>query len=130
VKILIIEDEPISQKVLVQQLSPLGTCSVASTSDEALKIYKDSFKKGEYFDLICLDIMIPTISGQEVLRHIREFEQGHSAKNPSKIIMTTGLDDPETVVTSFQYGCEGYITKPISKNRLMSELKKLGFNAV
>lgn len=124
--ILIIEDEPISQKVLLHQLSTLGKCAVASTCKDGIKLFRESADKGEHFNLICLDIMLPDASGQEVLRQIREWEMEQEVKNPSKILMTTGLNDPENVVMSFQFGCEAYITKPISKDRLYSELRKLG----
>lgn len=125
-KILIIEDEPISQKLLLHQLSPLGDCSVASTSEDAMALYRSSSERGEHFELICLDIMLPDASGQDILRQIREWEMENEVQSPAKILMTTGLNDPENVVMSFQFGCEAYITKPISRETLFSELRKLG----
>ena len=127
-KILAVEDDPVSQKVIYKYLTSVGECTLADNGKVAVDLFRAALKNGSPFDLVCLDIMMPEMSGQHVLLAIRDFEKemGISPSAGAKIIMTTGLDDAENVVGAFKNGCEGYITKPIDKAQLMSEIKKLG----
>ena len=88
-------------------------------------------RSGHPYDLVLLDIMMPGIDGQEALRQIRgwEEEQGISLGRGTKIIMTTCLDDPRNVLGAFQRGCESYLVKPIDREKLMGEIRKLGLIA-
>ena len=112
---LICEDEFGCRKILLRMLSELGECDVAAKGDEALDAYVEAQQRGKPYDLICLDIMLPNLSGQEILREIRRHEEAHGigGLDRVKIIMTTGLSDPQTVLESFREGCEGYIIKPV-----------------
>lgn len=127
-KILVVEDDPVSQKVIEKYLCAVGSCVVASNGMQALSHFKQAHSLGTPFNLICLDIMMPEMTGHQVLKAIRQFEQelGIDTAKGCKIIMTTGLNDAENVVGAFEQGCEAYVTKPIDKAQLLSELKKLG----
>ncbi len=60
---------------------------------------------------------------------IREIEKelGIKESGEVKVIMTTALDDPKTVVKAFyKGGASSYIVKPISKQKLLYEMHKLG----
>jgi two-component system chemotaxis response regulator CheY len=80
------------------------------------------------FDLVLLDILIPEPNGQEVLQVLREIEASRDIgfEDNVKVIMTSSLDDPMNVVTAFQHGCEGYVTKPFKKEHLEAEMRKVG----
>lgn len=75
-----------------------------------------------------MDIMMPEMDGQEALRRIREGEEavGVRSSDGSKIVMTTALGDVKNVMAAYGRLCDGYLTKPIRKADLLSELKKLG----
>ncbi len=127
-KILIVEDEYISRVLLTEMLSAYGDCHTAMTGKEAIEILQTSFEMEAPFDLVCLDIMIPELDGQEVLRRIREMEKGRNINgmNATKVIMTTALDDSENIMEAFAGGrCEAYLTKPLSKAKLIRHLKDL-----
>lgn len=128
-KILVAEDEYIGRALLVEMLSPFGTCDTAENGREALEMVKKSFETTPY-DLVCLDIMMPELDGQQVLQEIREIEaQRHSDKG-IKIIMTTALDDSGNIMRAFTRGaCEGYLTKPIDKIKLIEQIQELGLIA-
>lgn len=128
-KILVAEDEYIGRALLVEMLSPFGTCDTAENGREALEMVKKSFDTTPY-DLVCLDIMMPELDGQQVLQKIREIEaQRHSDKG-IKIIMTTALDDSGNIMRAFTQGaCEGYLTKPIDKIKLIEQIQELGLIA-
>ncbi len=127
-RILIVEDDPTSRLVLENFLAKVGDVSTATDGEEALTAVQDSFLEGRRFDLICLDIMMPKIDGQVVLRGIRDLEarNGIDEGIQSKVIMTTALSDKQNFVEALPR-CDAYLTKPIDLSSLMFYIKKFGF---
>lgn len=127
-KMLIVDDDPTSAKLLLSFLKESGVCHTAHSGQEALEAVKYAMEAERPYDLICLDIMMPIIDGHEALRTIREFEEStfNVSGKRAKIIMTTALDDFKTVMQSFHELCDAYLTKPIKKQELESEIRKLG----
>lgn len=126
-KILIAEDEFISRTLLTEMLSDYGVCHVAANGREAIEAVESSINE-ERYDLVCLDIMMPEMDGQEVLSKIRSLEekQGLTGDDTIKVIMTTALDDSTNIMQAFTKGhCEAYLTKPINKEQLVEHLKEL-----
>ncbi len=62
------------------------------------------------FDIILLDVMMPDMSGLEVLKHIRR--QYHHTELP--VIMVSALHDSEDIVRGFHLGANDYLAKPLS----------------
>jgi two-component system, chemotaxis family, chemotaxis protein CheY len=127
-RILIVEDEYISRVLLSEMLSAYGTCHTAINGEEAVEILKRSFETDERFDLVCLDIMMPELDGQEVLRRIREMEKERHihGMDATKVIMTTALDDSKNIMQAFAKGhCEAYLTKPLDRGKLLQHLRDL-----
>ncbi len=127
-KILIVEDEYISRVLLSEMLSAFGTCHVAIDGKEAVTILEHSFETKKRFDLVCLDIMMPELDGQEVLHCIRNKEKSMNINRAeaTKVIMTTALDDSKNIMQAFTKGhCEAYLTKPIDRMKLMQHLQEL-----
>ena len=85
-----------------------------------------ALEASENYDLICLDIMMPIMDGQEALRQIRDLEVAHGifSKKGAKIIMTTAVGDMKTVGKAYYNLCDGYLTKPIQKAKLIEELQR------
>ncbi len=128
-KILVAEDEYIGRTLLVEMLAPFGTCDIAENGVEALEMVKESLT-GKPYDLVCLDIMMPKLDGQQVLQQIRELEAQMKIDNGIKVIMTTALDDSSNIMRAFTQGaCEGYLTKPIDKIKLIEQIQELGLIA-
>lgn len=126
-RILIVEDDLVSQKLMRSLLSKHGQVELASDGQEALELYSKSLGSGQPYDLICLDIMMPKLSGQETLALLRSFEQSHNIGGLGgvKVIMTSSLSDGQNVLGSFKAGCEAYLIKPIDSKRLNETLQKL-----
>ncbi len=126
-RILIAEDDMTSRRFLYKFLSQYGKCDVVIDGLEALDAYLISVKENNFYNLICLDIMMPKVDGVKVLKAIRDFEKqrGMQAENRVKIIMITALADTEYVHKAFELGCEAYAAKPIDTEKLLEAMKKL-----
>ncbi|HNW26516.1 MAG TPA: response regulator [Candidatus Gastranaerophilaceae bacterium] len=124
-KSLVVDDDFFSRRILQTIFSGYGECHVAVDGKEALFAFEQATAEESPYDVICLDIMMPEMDGQEVLKKIREFEErkGIFGSDSVKIIMTTALDDSENIKKAFREQCESYLIKPISKSKLISILK-------
>ena len=129
IKILIVEDEFISRTLLKEMLSPFGDCDVVTNGLEAIKALEESYcTSGTRYDLVCLDIMMPKLSGHEVLREMRRIEKEKEIYGPdvAKVIMVTALDDAKNIMKATVDGrCAAYLTKPISRKGLLEQLYHL-----
>jgi two-component system chemotaxis response regulator CheY len=129
-RILIAEDDNTSARYLEGLLSRFGECVVADDGDVALAAFEAAFAKGEPFQLVCLDIMMPRQNGQEVLEEIRrlEKERGVGPQQAVKVVMTTALGDVRSVMSAYKGGATAYITKPIMAERLFETIASLGID--
>ena len=127
-KVLIVEDDFTSRILVEKYLAGYGTADSVADGEAAVEAFERAIEKDDPYDLVCLDIMLPKMDGQEVLKKLRSLEEEHkmSGSKASKIIMTTALGDPQNIIKAFHEQCEGYLTKPIDKKKLLSELVKLG----
>ena len=125
-RILVVEDDFISRRLLCRYLESFGECDVAINGNEALAAVRQALDVGEPYDLICLDIMMPGLSGQETLQELRKLEAGRNVAAPTRVIMTTALEDQESVAKAFAAHADGYVTKPVDKRRFVETLKDLG----
>lgn len=126
-KILIVEDDFTSRQLLQGLLKSYGLSHIAVNGKEAVEAVRVALESGEPYDLICLDVMMPEMDGQEALRQIRGQEEarGILSSNGAKVVMTTALDDPKNVIAAYRNLCDAYLTKPIQKAKLLEELRKL-----
>ena len=77
-KTLVVEDDLVSRQLLQTILSRYGECNVAVNGKEALSAFSLAWKALQPYDLICLDVMMPEMDGQETLRQIRKIEYDRS----------------------------------------------------
>lgn len=126
-KILIVEDEYTSRRLMEQHLSAYGECQTVGDGTGALKAYKEARAENDPYDLIALDIMLPDIDGYAVLEEIREIEhkEGLFGNDSTKVIMTTALADPKHIMRAFNDQCEAYLIKPIRKEHIDQALLEL-----
>lgn len=124
---LIVEDEFLSRKVLRSFLLALFEVEVVVNGREAVEAFKLAHNEDQPYDLILMDIMMPEVDGIEALHRIRSIEEKENLQPKVKVIMTTALDDPQTVIKTFYDGeASAYIVKPVAKDKLYKELEKLG----
>jgi two-component system chemotaxis response regulator CheY len=126
-KTLIVEDDFTSRLLLQEILKPYGPSHVAVNGREAVEAVRLALEANEPYDLICLDIMMPEMDGQAALKDIRAQEEarGILSSKGAKIVMTTALGDIRNVSAAYNSLCDGYLTKPIQKAKLLEELRTL-----
>ncbi len=129
-KILIAEDLMVVQKILDKFLSPYLDIVFVKNGKEALDTYFRYLKMNRPFKVIFLDLLMPIMSGYEVLKSIRQYENEHHIPKEErvKIVVLSAVKDEDGVKKAIIAGCDGYILKPFSKERVFEELKKLGFD--
>ncbi|WP_418886726.1 winged helix-turn-helix domain-containing protein [Filifactor alocis] len=110
--ILIIEDEKPISDIVKFNLEREGYDII--TAFDGL----DGYQKGiqENVDLILLDIMLPSMNGFDVCRHIRE-------KSSVPIIMVTAKEEEVDKILGLELGADDYITKPFSLRELIARVK-------
>ncbi len=126
-QILVAEDVTVIQKLMQRMLRPYGEVTFACDGKEAFQQFRNTLNTKNYFDLICLDINLPKINGLDVLKNIRSVEKINrvSPKEQAKIVIVSSTNDANVVVKAIKLGCDGYIVKPISQEKIVAELKKL-----
>jgi len=124
-KTLIVEDDLISRIFLQTFLSRFGECHIAVNGKEAIEAFRTAAYHGVPYDLICLDIMMPEMDGNEALKQIRSLEKERHSISTVKIIMTTAVTDVKEVLHSLEESCDAYLYKPIETDTLLKELKAL-----
>lgn len=116
--ILVAEDNPINQKMILKVLEKLGyKAALAITGREVIHMLDD-----QYYDLILMDVQMPEMDGLEATRYIRE----HHKKQPVIIAMTANamLEDREICLKA---GMDNYISKPLKIETLITMLRETEF---
>ena len=127
-KTLIVEDDFTSRLLLQELLKVYGPIHIAINGREAITAVQIAVQEEEPYDLICMDIMMPEVDGQQALREIRDIETatGIPSSDGAKIVMTTALGDIDDVRDAFSSLCDAYLIKPIRKADLLKKLVELG----
>jgi DNA-binding response OmpR family regulator len=111
--ILIVEDEARISSFVEKGLRAAGyTCSVSSDGGDALALAQTG-----QFDLILLDIGLPTLDGYEILRRLRM----HDRTTP--VIMLTARNSVEDTVVSLDSGANDYLAKPFKFDELLARIR-------
>lgn len=112
--ILIIDDEEVLQDVLTQLIQREGHTTFSATSgEEGLRLLRQ-----EEVDLVVLDLMLPGMSGQEVLAEIRRTD-------PDQVVVViTAYSSIEGAITAMRDGAFHYIPKPFKNEEVLLTLKK------
>ncbi len=114
-KILIVEDEPEIVKLIQNRLEPeIYDVSVAYNGGEALKLIQN-----ERFDLLTLDIMLPSVDGLSLCDEVRKRHKD------SLIIIVSALDIDEKREKAYALGADDYIAKPFSPKMVALKISSL-----
>jgi two-component system, chemotaxis family, chemotaxis protein CheY len=126
-KMLIADDDFVSRNLLHAIVMPYGKSDMAGNGREAMEAFESSWEADKPYEIIFLDIRMPEIDGQEVLRQIRrrEDQMGIRDDQKAKVVMVTSSRDLATVKAARDSHCDAYLVKPIERDRVLDELSRL-----
>jgi class 3 adenylate cyclase len=105
VRLLVVDDNELNRDMLSRRLGSRGfVVEVAVDGESALRRLEE-----QAFDLVLLDVMMPGLSGLDVLRRVRE----RWPESDLPVVMATARDATEDVVEALQLGANDYVTKPL-----------------
>ncbi|ARD55850.1 response regulator transcription factor [Bacillus safensis] len=112
-KILVVEDEKKIARVLSLELEYEGyEVTVKETGMDGLQALEE-----DSFDLVLLDVMLPELSGLEVLRRVRK------TNTATPIILITARGSVPDKVSGLDLGANDYITKPFDIEELLARIR-------
>jgi CheY-like chemotaxis protein len=104
-KILCVEDEHFISELYVRALTKAGyDVTVEVDGQQALAL-----AQSDQFDIILLDLMVPTITGIELLRHLRNPQE--TPQLHAKVIITTNLEQRDDIRSDIEKQADGYLVK-------------------
>jgi two-component system, chemotaxis family, chemotaxis protein CheY len=127
VRFLIVDDDAVCRSLLKAILSPYARCDLAFDGGEAIDAFRLALEDHDPYDLVCLDIMMPSVSGHQALQSMRELERKHGifGSDGVKVIMTTAVVDSKHCIRAFEEGCENYCTKPLDEKKVRAAVRAL-----
>ena len=116
IKAMVVDDSQPVRKQLEIQLKMLGvSVELAENGEQAIEL-----SKGNVFDIIFLDVVMPGIDGYKVCKHLKQ--NNHSKSTP--VIMLTGKSSPFDKVKGTLSGCDTYLTKPLEHDEFQNIARK------
>ncbi|HEX5759754.1 MAG TPA: sigma-54 dependent transcriptional regulator [Thermoanaerobaculia bacterium] len=112
--VLVIDDEEVLQDVLTHLLRKEGHATFsAGSGEEGLEVLER-----EEVDLVLLDLMLPGINGQQVLREIRQ-------RDPDQVVIViTAYSSIESAISAMREGAFHYIPKPFKNEEVLLTVRK------
>ena len=128
-RILVVDDDYVSRVKLLTLLGAYGQCDGAPNGEIAVKLFEEAHKELVPYDLVTMDIEMPVMNGHETVSRIREIERALqlNSQQAAKILMVTVHKAMKQVASSYQEGCDGYLTKPTTPEDLKKTLLEVGF---
>jgi response regulator RpfG family c-di-GMP phosphodiesterase len=113
-RLLIVDDEAECRKVLVVMLAQAGmSCTAATNGAEALSILQR-----EPVDAVIADLIMPGVSGLELLAQVRRFY-------PQQVfLIATGVDDVRVGMQAMRQGADDYLVKPLEADMVVASLER------
>ncbi len=114
-RIFVVDDEEALRTVLGSELEGEGyIVQMAGDGDEAIEVLEKNT-----FDLILLDIKMPTVDGFEVLKFVKQHQP------TTKVIMLTGFADLKNAIESKKLGAEDFVSKPYDLVDLLTTVERV-----
>lgn len=114
-RILYVEDATFLAEAVKFNLEKQGfTVDLASNGEEGLEN-----ALSDIYDCVVLDIMLPKLSGTDILKRMRE------KKVQTPVIMLSALSEVETKISHLDHGADDYLAKPFKTAELVARIKAL-----
>jgi len=120
VKILLVEDNLMNQKVVIFNLKRLN-CEITPVGNGKLAL--EAYMSNTY-DLILMDIMLPEMNGYEITIEIRKQEKENKIEKPVPIVALTANTYDNDKEKCFKVGMNDYLAKPFTAQQLVEMVQK------
>jgi len=127
-RMLVMEDNPTVAGLLNYILSKHGECAVCEAGTEGLAYFRACWDRGEPLDLIVLDLCLPDLDGDEVLRAIRRDDAARGLRPPNHhclVLMNTASLDLDRMKAALIMEPDGYLLKPINMDLVLELVEDL-----
>ncbi len=121
-RIVILEDDKDQAELLVAWLEEAGhQCTVYADGNDFIRAYNQ-----DSYDIVLLDWMVPSLSGIEVLKHLRAH-----LDNVVPVVFITQRDSEDDIVEALQAGADDFMAKPVRHMETMARVnaiaRRMGF---
>jgi PAS domain S-box-containing protein len=124
--VLVAEDNEINALLMRSLLTRLGHQAVITTNgEEALESWLAAKSAGTPYDLVLMDIQMPTLDGIEATKRIRNYENAQAGRR-TPILALTANTLVEDRYACFGAGMDGFLVKPLDREKLLEALAGLG----
>lgn len=124
---LIIDDDIICRKSVALILKEVASCDEAANGSDGIEMFRDALRKGEPYDVVLVDIIMPGIDGHETAMEIRKVESQLMGTETVKIIMLTILNSANDAMRAFCYArSAAYMVKPPSEDKFIDVFREVG----
>jgi len=113
-KVLIVDDEPRNQRIIIESLEDMAELKTASSGEEAWAIMQTWIP-----DLVLLDIMMPGIDGYQLCKQIKSDKRIEF----TKVILVSGKAMIDERLKGYEVGADDYMTKPFVPEELVAKTK-------
>ena len=128
--ILLVEDNPNDEMLTIRALKKNNILNEVIVVRDGVQALDYLFAEGEYQgrdlnnrpEVILLDLKLPKINGLEVLQQLKSNEQ---TKLIPVVVLTTSNEDQD-LISSYQYGANSYIRKPVDFDQFIKAVGQLG----
>ena len=118
-RVLVIDDDSKSRRIFEINLNSMGYETVmANNGEEAMEVLAGD----SYFDLIITDVAMPFLTGFELSKKLKEYTETKEIP----VIATSAFHDWHKAIEEHELIVDGFIPKPIERETLLRELKKVG----
>ncbi|WP_158602332.1 histidine kinase [Cohnella endophytica] len=115
---LIVDEDPVSLRIMANILEQEGLSVTAET--DGLRGLK-AWESGSDWELVVLDIMLPSMSGYDLCRHIRSKHSFYDLP----VIFLTSRNQPADLLVGFNAGANDYVTEPIDASEFRARARTL-----
>jgi DNA-binding response OmpR family regulator len=119
-RVLVVDDDPSVRDVVATVLEVDGY-EVELVEDGELAVARLDDREAGMPDVVVLDVMMPGMSGFDVLEWMRSHEWAFDVP----VIMLTAKVQLEDQLSGWKHGCDGYITKPFDPDDLVEQIEML-----
>ena len=127
-RFLIVDDDERFAVLVAKKLEKYADCTISTSGDEALRMFKRNLSARSAFDAVIMDIEMPDMDGHQTVKQMRESEQANSVAptDTFKLVMLTAHKDVKNVSHSFFRGsADAYIPKEDFSAAFEDELRKI-----